>query len=119
MKLLMTYERYKEIGGNASEQEFTARMLLTQAEFGKLSGGALPEQGILETCIMLMLDAYDAEYRAQTSANVSSYSNDGVSVSYAAAASPENHVIIALAKVGTIFAAAGVPLRGLGVWHRA
>lgn len=119
MNLLMTHDRYRELGGTAGEQAFTARMLLTQAEFRKLSGNALPEQDTLEICIMMMQNAYEAEERAQTSTTVSSYSNDGVSVSYAAAASPASYVLDALAKVRGIFSGAGVPIQGLGVWHRA
>ena len=117
---MMTYERYKELGGTADEMAFDMRMKLTEAQFLKLSGGALPDEKTLELCVMLMLNAYEDEFRANTSQHVSSVSNDGVSVSYArSTASGSQYVQDALAKVRVLFCGAGIDTRGLGVRHLA
>lgn len=115
---MMTYDRYKELGGTADEMSFETWIKLTEVQFSKLSNGALPDEKTLENCAMMMLNAYLDEQNAGTSQHVASVSNDGVSISYASSTVSANwYVQDALAKVRMLFRSAGIDTHGLGVHH--
>lgn len=116
--MLMTYERYQELGGTLEEQHFNAYIRLTEADFQQISGGVLPDAETLEICCMMMLTAYDKSANLPVMSRATSFSNDGVSMSLALTETAQSIKRDALRDVRKLFAAAGVRTYARGVLLR-
>lgn len=115
--MLLSYERYKDLGGDMPENQFLLYENIAEAELYAIGNGALPITPTVEACMMIMLDAYEASDRMRSTGTAQSYSNDGVSVTYAYTETPNNLLDLARERVKLLFQRDGVT-RYLGVRHR-
>lgn len=86
--MYITYEEYSALGGKATESEFTRLELLARKRLNHwtLDRITTPDDDI-RLCMTLIIDAEYAEQSGEH--DVSSFSNDGVSVSFADAQTKE------------------------------
>ena len=86
--MYLTYEEYSSLGGKAPESDFTRLELLARKrlDYWTLNRITEPDDDV-RLCMTLIIDA---EYADQSGEHdVSSFSNDGVSVSFADAQTKE------------------------------
>ena len=80
--MYLTYEEYSSLGGKAPESDFQRLELLAEKRlnYWTMDRIAEPDDDI-RLCMTLIIDAESAEQSGEH--DVSSFSNDGVSVSFA------------------------------------
>lgn len=94
--MYLDYNKYKEIGGELSEAAFNrsivrAESFLNVETLGRLKGMDTVPDTVLH-CLRDLVDTYDkiTSLSSVSDDNVSSWSNDGVSVSYNAMSADEH-----------------------------
>ena len=115
--MLLSYEKYKELGGILSENQFLIYENLSEAELYAIGDGALPGSITTQSCMMVMIDAYSKSDNLIARGNAESFSNDGVSVTYKYTETPSSLLDLARERVKLLFQKGGVT-RFLGVRHR-
>ena len=84
----MTYEEYTALGGKAPEAEFPLLELLARKRLDHWTQNRITEpDDDIRLCMTLIIDAESADQSGEH--DVSSFSNDGVSVSFADAQTKE------------------------------
>lgn len=117
--MLLAYERYLELGGTLTLTEYPAYEMFAESDLKTFASGNLPDSGIVETCMMIMINAYVKADEISMNGAKTSYSNDGLSVSYSQSESSSEITNTALSRVKSIFAANGIKPKSLAVIHRA
>ena len=80
--MYLTYEEYSSLGGKAPESEFQRLELLAEKRLNYWTINRITEPGDdIRLCMTLIVDAEYADQSGEQ--DVSSFSNDGVSVSFA------------------------------------
>lgn len=116
--MLLTYEKYREMGGELPEQSFDYYEILSEADLKAIGGGILPDDvKTIEICMLAMINAYEAADKVSSDGVVSGYSNDGVSVSYKNDTTSLEVVETARNRIKSVFASFGISAF-LGVRHR-
>ena len=86
--MYLTYEDYSSLNGKAPESEFTRLELLARKRLDYWTMNRITEpDDDIKLCMTLIIDAESAEQSGEH--DVSSFSNDGVSVSFADAQTRE------------------------------
>lgn len=86
--MYLTYEEYSALNGKAPESEFTRLELLARKRLDYWTMNRITEpDDDIKLCMTLIIDAESAEQSGEH--DVSSFSNDGVSVSFADAQTRE------------------------------
>lgn len=114
----MTYERYQELGGTLPAAKFELYKSLSEYYISTLTRGEKLDAKVAEACMMLLIGAYEQSDSLRSSGSTSSYSNDGVSVSYQQYNNPDSILVLAMDRVAMLLANAGVRRRSLAVRHR-
>lgn len=114
--MLISYEKYVELGGELSEPNFNIYEALSEAELNSIADGALPDVPLTESCMMIMINAYYSSDNMPLESRATSYNNDGVSVSLATQETPESILELARSRVKLLFSNAGIK-KYLGVLH--
>lgn len=115
--MLLSYEAYKAFGGTLPENQYTVYEKLAEAHLYNIADGALPDTETVEACMYILINASTQADEISTKGTATSYSNDGVSVSYQRTETSQSLVQSALDKVAMLFQNSGVR-RFLGVYHR-
>lgn len=86
--MYLTYEEYSALNGKAPESEFTRLELLARKRLDYWTMNRITEpDDDIKLCMTLIIDAESAEQSGEH--DVSSFSNDGVSVSFSDAQTKE------------------------------
>ena len=86
--MYLTYEEYRSLGGKAPESDFPRLELLARKRLDYWTQNRITEPyDDIRLCMTLIIDAEYAEQSGEH--DVSSFSNDGVSVSFADAQTKE------------------------------
>lgn len=86
--MYITYEEYSALGGKAAETDFPRLELLAEKRLNYWTIDRITEpDDDIRLCMMLIIDAEYAEQSGEQ--DVTSFSNDGVSVSFADAQTKE------------------------------
>ena len=86
--MYLTYEEYSSLGGKAPESDFQRLELLAEKRLNYWTMDRITEpDDDIRLCMTLIVDAESAEQTGER--DVSSFSNDGVSVSFADAQTKE------------------------------
>lgn len=115
--MLLSYEQYQKLGGTLPENQFLIYEELSEAELNAIGNGALPRTITVQSCIMIMIEAYSKSDYISANGTAESYSNDGVSVKYSYTETPSSLLDIARQRVMLLFQKNGIT-RYLGVRHR-
>ena len=115
--MLLSYEKYQELGGTMPENQFLIYENIAEAELYAIGNGALPIAQTVESCMMIMLEAYGKSDNMISAGTAQSFSNDGVSVTYSYTETPRSMLDLARERVKLLFQRDGVT-RYLGVRHR-
>lgn len=115
--MLLSYEKYTEMGGTLPENQFLLYENLSEAELKAIANGALPDTPTVESCMLLMIDAYEKSDNMPAESRATGFSNDGVSVSLAVTETSESILETARNRIAMLFSNAGIR-KFLGVRHR-
>lgn len=86
--MYLDYDKYKNIGGELSEAAFNRSIIRAESYINNETVGRLKKMNIIPDtvlyCLRDLVDTYDKikSLSSASDGNVSSWSNDGVSVSY-------------------------------------
>lgn len=87
----ITYEQYRALGGSADTSAFPRLVRLARKKLDYWTQNRIVETDEdIQLCMALLIDAMDKADRGQK--DIASYSNDGVSVTYAAAQTDEQRM---------------------------
>lgn len=117
--MLLSYSTYNDLGGTLTMEEFTLYEMLAEADLKSVANGELPDVETVEACMMMMITAYTTADGNASNGVATSYSNDGVSVTYAQTASSDDIISTAKSRLRSIFASKGIRTKSLAVMHRA
>lgn len=115
--MLLNYDDYVSMGGTLAQAEYAPYEALSEAELYDIADGALPDTDTVKSCMYIMVSAYQKSDSLTETGKATSYSNDGVSVSYTSYVTPDDLLNTARDRIKLLFANAGIR-RYLGVLHR-